>query len=92
MDAWYPILGVAPERAILILYVFKCSVEERRHMHLGCHKQGCPQGLKVEFVIDEIQKLGRKHEERLHTTHEHVEAIRLLDIIDMVRRCKRRKC
>ena len=46
--------------------------------------------LLVDFVTSEIQRYAQKHEERLHH-HENVEAIQLLDNMDIVRRLQRKK-
>lgn len=46
--------------------------------------------LKVEYVAEEIQKIARRHEERLYR-HVNVEVVRLLDNTDIVRRLKRTK-
>jgi hypothetical protein len=46
--------------------------------------------LLVDFVTSEIQRFTQKHEERLHH-HENIEAIQLLDNIDIVRRLQRKK-
>jgi len=45
--------------------------------------------LEVDVVSSEIQRFAQKHEERLH--HENVEAIQLLDNMDIVRRLQRIK-
>ena len=45
--------------------------------------------LEVDAVFSEIQRFAQKHEERLH--HENVEAIQLLDNMDIVRRMQRKK-
>ena len=46
--------------------------------------------LQVDVVSSEIQRFAQKHEERLHH-HENVEAIQLLDNMDIVRRLERKK-
>jgi len=46
--------------------------------------------LEVDAVSSEIQRFAQKHEERLHH-HENVEAIQLLDNMDIVRRLERKK-
>jgi hypothetical protein len=46
--------------------------------------------LLVDFVSREIQRFAQKHEERLHH-HANIEAIQLLDIVDIVRRLQREK-
>jgi hypothetical protein len=47
-------------------------------------------GLLVDFVTSEIQRFAQKHEERLHHL-ENIEAIQLLDNMDIVRRLQRKK-
>jgi hypothetical protein len=44
----------------------------------------------VDVVSSEIQRFAQKHEERLHH-HENVEAIQLLDNVDIVCRLQRKK-
>jgi hypothetical protein len=46
--------------------------------------------LLVDFVTSEIQRFAQKHEEQLYH-HENVEAIQLLDNMDIVRRLQRKK-
>jgi hypothetical protein len=45
--------------------------------------------LLVDFVSSEIQRFAQKHEERLHR-HVNIEAIQLLDNVDIVRRLQRK--
>jgi hypothetical protein len=45
--------------------------------------------LLVDFITSEIQMFAQKHKERLHL-HENIEAIQLLDNIDIVRRLQRK--
>jgi hypothetical protein len=46
--------------------------------------------LLVDFVTSEIQSFVQKHEKRLHH-HENIEAIQLLDNMDIVRRLQTKK-
>jgi hypothetical protein len=46
--------------------------------------------LKIEIVTTKIRRFARKHEERL-IDHDNVEAIQLLDNIELPRRLKRTK-
>jgi hypothetical protein len=46
--------------------------------------------LLVDFVSSEIHRFAQKHEERLHH-HANIEAIQLLDNVDIVRRLQRKK-
>jgi hypothetical protein len=45
--------------------------------------------LQVHVVTSEIQRFAQKHEGRLH--HENVEAVQLLDNMDIVRRLQEKK-
>jgi hypothetical protein len=45
--------------------------------------------LLVDFVTSEIERFAQKHEERLHH-HENMEAIQLLDNMEIVRRLQRK--
>ena len=51
---------------------------------------GLHRDLEVDVVSSEIQRYAQKHEEHLHH-HENVEAIQLLDNMDIVRRLHRKK-
>jgi ribosome-associated translation inhibitor RaiA len=44
----------------------------------------------VDFVTSKIERFAQKHEERLHH-HENIEAIQLLDNMDIMRRLQRKK-
>lgn len=46
--------------------------------------------LMVDTVVNEVKKIAKSHEERLHR-HVNIEAIQILDTTDLVRRLKRTK-